>query len=290
MAGALAKTKLSKKERQEKEEHKITKSHPFWGWKVGDIISGARIVSVDDRDGVSYVELTNLDDNRASPPSHLTPGTDVSAIITSVSNPTAHHGLWVQVRPGVSGFVPALELSDDADVLNDVASNFPVGSRISCRVVEGGRSSGGRPRRPKAQIGEDGSQQAVVLDLSVLMASSPPPNLDSDGDGERPDFKPPKARKGDVVVGRINSRIRRLGPPSLMLNLRGGYIGRCCVTEVSDVDEWENLAELGRTSNSGAPGTAGDGKRQQQVVSDSDADHSRENEDGDASDEEQEQE
>lgn len=263
---------------------------------------------------MSYVELTNLDDDRASPSSHLTPGTDVSAIVTSVSNPATHHGLWVrkcprvsltglvpllctdkcdrnsnsEVRPGVSGFVPALELSEDADILNDVASNFPVGSRISCRVMEGGRSSGGRPRRPKAQTDEDGSRQAVVLDLSVLMASSPPPK--SDGDGERPAFKPLKARKGDVVAGRINSRIRRLGPPSVMLSLRGGYIGRCCVTEVSDMDEWENLVELGQTSDSGVPGTGGDGKGQQQVVSDSDADHSRENEDGDASDEEQEQE
>lgn len=110
MAGALAKTKLSKKERQEREGHKITKSHPFWGWKVGDIITGARIVSVDDRDGVSYVELTNLDDDRASPSSHLTPGTDVSAIVTSVSNPAAHHGLWVRKCPRVSltGLVPLL--------------------------------------------------------------------------------------------------------------------------------------------------------------------------------------
>jgi len=283
MAGALAKTKLSKKERQEREEHKITKSHPFWGWKVGDIIPGMRIVSVDDREGVSYVELTNRDDDPASP-SHLVPGTDVSAIVTSVSNSAAHHGLWVQVRPGVSGFVPALELSEDADVLNDVASNFPVGSRISCRVVEGGRSSGGRPRRPKAQADED---VAVVLDLSVLLASSPPPK--ADGDGERPAFKPTKARKGDVVAGRINSRVRQLGPPSLMLSLRGGYIGRCCITEVSDVDEWENLVELGRVADSGVSGTGGDGKRRQQVVSDSDADPSHENEDGDDSDEEQEQ-
>jgi hypothetical protein len=35
-----------------------------------------------------------------------------------------------------------------------------------------------------------------------------------------------------------------------MVELRGGYVGRCCITELDEVDEWENMP-LGRMPESG---------------------------------------
>jgi hypothetical protein len=55
-----------------------------------------------------------------------------------------------------------------------------------------------------------------------------------------------------------------------MLNLRGGLIGRCCITELTDENEWTNMP-FGRVIN--VKTKAQERNKQQQVVSDSDADH-----------------
>ena len=55
----------------------------------------------------------------------------------------------------------------------------------------------------------------------------------------------PKPTRGDIVIGRIARTMRSTLPPSLMLALRGGYVARCCITEIEEVDEWANMP-LGR--------------------------------------------
>jgi len=283
------KTKLSKKEKQSKEEHKIGKSHPFYGWKLGDVIPGARCVAVDNRDGVLYVELANLAGplpRVVSDPAHLPPGSVSSAVVTSVSTtPSSHHGLWVQVCPGISGFVPALELSADADVLNDLQSNYKVGTRITCCVMEGmnhGKKSS-LPSHRHHRLQTDNHDECVkddhpALDLSVLMVPDDANDGRNSHGSKQPIFKPTKPQRGDVVVCRINTKSRMIGPPSLMLNLRGNVAGRCCITELADVDSWDNMP-LG---NSSVKGRGERGQQQRRVVSsDSDA-----HEEDDASDSE----
>ncbi len=268
MANALqTKTKLSKKDKQFKEEHKIGKSHPFYNWKVGDVIEGVRCVSTDTRDGIAYVELANRDESElpaiVTEPSHLPPGSILSAVVTSTSKSSSNHGLWVQVCPGVSGFIPALEVSADPDVLNDLATNYKVGSRITCCVMEK-TGHNKLPVNHNLQKDEHDSTKDdhKALFLSVLLVSR------DESNGTESRFKPTKPQRGDVVVGRINKKSIAQGPPSLMMSLRGGFTGRCCITEVADVSEWTNMP-FGRVADTKPK--IQDNNTNQQVVSDSDA-------------------
>jgi len=276
------KTKLSKKEAQFKDEHKIGKSHPFYEWKVGDVIPGVRCVAVDNRDGVLFVEFCNMTGplpQVVGSTAQLSPGCSLSAIVTSVSTTSSsHHGLWVQVCPGISGFISALELSANADVLNNLQSNYKVGNRITCCVVEGSNHSKMSPlphrQRPHLQTDDHDDvlkEKQQALDLSVLMLNQQ--------SSKQPAFSPSKPQRGDVVVGRINTKAKsRFDSSSLMLILRGNISGRCCITELADVDNWDNMP-LG---NSSARDRGGQGQQQQRVVSsDSDA-----HEDDNASDDE----
>ena len=271
MANSLETTmKLSKKEKQFKEEHKIGKSHPFYNWKVGDIIPGVRCVSTDTRDGIAYVELANRVESGlpavVTEPSHLPPGSILSAIVTSASKSSTNHGLWVQVCPGVSGFIPALEVSEDPDVLNDLAIKYKVGSRITCCVME----QTGHNKLPvshnlQKDDHDSSKDEHKALFLSVLLVPG------EESDKKDLGFKPTKPQRSDIVIGRLNNKKSIMqGPPSLMLSLRGGFIGRCCITELTDENEWTNMP-FGRVLDEKSK--TQERNTQQQVVSDSDADH-----------------
>jgi len=276
-----AKPKLSKQEKKAKDEHKIGKSHPFYSWKAGDVIKGVRCVAVDTRDGVSFVELANRSEKSdlvssspivVSDPSQLPPGSLVHSIVTSVSASSPHFGVWVQVCPGISGFVPALELSSDPDILNDIESNYKVGTRLSCCVMEKSNPEK-TPLRHQLQRDDhdNNTKEHNALELSVLLA-------EEQSNAKQAGFKPTKPQRGDVVVGRINKKMRVLGPPALMLNLRGTFTGRCCITELNDMDDWANMPLGKDPSNDSKSGS----NEVQRVVSDSEADLSNnENDDDD---------
>jgi hypothetical protein len=90
----------------------------------------------------------------------------------------------------------------------------------------------------------------------------------------------PKPIRGDLVVGRIKFSISCHRPPALMLELRRGVIGRCCITELDEVDDWINMP-LGRmkvTSDdqSKEPDEEDDGMEADEI----DADETRYVEDG----------
>ncbi len=287
MADSLTnRTKLSKTEKQLKEELKIGKSHPFYSWKVGDVISGVRCVALDIREETTYVELSNMTATLpcvVTDPAHLPPGSILSTIVTSVStNLSSHHGLWVQVCPGISGFIPALELSTDADVLNDISSHFAVGSRLTCCVIDGVNNTKKPPllyRRHQIQADDhddEPKEEHNAVELSVLLVPG-----DSN---EQSVFKPTKPHRGDIVVGRINNKARMIAPPALMLNLRGNVVGRCCVTELADVVDWENMP-LGKVRSPADDKATSGGKHHHRVVSsDSEPDHPHDEDGDDSSD------
>jgi hypothetical protein len=54
-----------------------------------------------------------------------------------------------------------------------------------------------------------------------------------------------KPQNGDLIIGRINRNLAATSAPALMLDLRGGYVGRCCFTELQECDDWSNYP-LGR--------------------------------------------
>lgn len=236
--------------------------HPIFAhtrWKVGDVIKDVRCVAVDFRDGINYVELSNRKSDCGHPsvlvtdPNHLPSGSIVSAIVTSISSSTARCGIYVQLCPGIAGFVPALEASDNPEVLNNLSSHFIVGSRISVCVVDK-KSTLNVPKihRMQDQHGDH------VIELSILLAGS--------GDA----INPSKPKRGDMIVGCISKKRHMQGPPSLMISLRGGFVGRCCITELADVEEWINMP-LGKTSSFQTKKNPNNQKQHdQRVVSDSD--------------------
>jgi hypothetical protein len=51
---------------------------------------------------------------------------------------------------------------------------------------------------------------------------------------------------GALVIGRVDRTLPSLAPSDLMLDLRHGFIGRCCITELVEADDWTNFP-LGRS-------------------------------------------
>jgi len=142
----------------------------------------------------------------------LKPGMAVSGIITSYA--PRNGGLWIQVSPGVQGLIPGLEVSTDINRLNNMKSFYPVGSRIKAVVT---------------------STKDEKLNLSVL--------LQEEFALHPSDFMTEiiKPKKGDTVIGRIHRSMALIDGPALMFDLRGRFSARCCLTELREVDDWENM-------------------------------------------------
>lgn len=218
----------------------IRRGHPFYKWTKGTLLKNLVCVSSDVRHGVTFLELSNWHSERAEIPlfvkksSELQPGTKVSGIIVGVAK--SRRGIWVQPSPGVNCFVPALELCQDVDILNELHAYYPVGARLDCRVMNKGawmKKQNWSVRVPKLKTDDESKHKnAEVPFLSVLLSQGDSVTID-------------KPTKGQLIVGRINRAMRLYRAPSLMLDLRGGYHGRCCITELEEVDEWENMP-LGR--------------------------------------------
>jgi predicted RNA-binding protein with RPS1 domain len=194
-------------------------SHPFFGWNVGMKLSDLEVVSVERRGKSELVDVLMAstvdkdDDKKSTAPtflksaSSLSKGQPVSGVVASVAKDGS--GVWLLVSPTVSGFLPALEISDDTEILNNLGEKFPRGSRLDCFV------------RAFPTGKQDLQQDRVEL---TMMKS------------ERKAFM-----QGDMVVGRVNKKIAEREAPAIMVDLPGGLRGRCCITEVADTDKWKNL-------------------------------------------------
>ncbi len=210
----------------EQSKEKITKYHPFYSLKVGSIIKNVNCIALSVKDGATHIELTNREENekeKAPPlfvtePSHVRVDTIVKGIITSIAK--HNKGLWVQICPGVSGFVPGLELTSDINMLNNLRKFFKVGGQLTCRVIEDKSNSG---------------QFKHGIRLSLLSVNQEKAGITR--------FKKPT--QGDLIVGRVNRFMKEQRAPALMVELQGGFLGRCDITELEEVDDWENMP-LGR--------------------------------------------
>jgi len=198
----------------------ITKSHPFYGLQNGQELHDLTVVSVQGKGKRMKVFVTDKSIDQEKPKedvplflqkaSELKLGMKVSGVVVAYGKDTG--GLFVQIGPQVKGFVSGLELSRDVNVLNDLQSNVPLGAVIKCCVT-------------KLQF-KNTSKDPFIL-LSVLVCESQ-------------SIKIPKPICGDLVIGRINKSINSVAAPSLMLDLRG-CVGRCCITELDEPDEWDNM-------------------------------------------------
>jgi ribosomal protein S1 len=216
----------------------ITKGHPFYGLKPGQKLSGLSVLSAERRKGLIQVHLTDRDlevDTSMAPifaknRSQLKPGTITSVIVTGVA--PKNKGLYVEASPFVKGFVPGLELSKDLKVLNRIGDHVSVGSRIRCCVMDQNQWHNNRAKNTNnnKKIGQTDKSKLI---FSVLACKG--------------DVNVSKPTRGDVIVGRIQRGLPQSLSPSLMLSLRGGYVGRCCITELDENDEWENMPVGRRT-------------------------------------------
>jgi len=219
-------------------DSKIKKHHPFYKWKTGTIVRKLYCVAIEVRENISYLELSTVNPkamfNRETPlpsfiesESKLTVGQPVCGIVTAIL--PRNFGVKVQISPGIVCFIPGFELEDvDADKLNNIVRYFPIGSRISCSVIKVAATSepSESDEKPKTKL-----QELVQLSVVRFLRK----------------VTPSKPVCGDLVIGRINTSVASSRPPSLMLDLPGGYVGRCCITELNEVDEWENMP-LGRNA------------------------------------------
>lgn len=226
------------------QHHHITTVHPFHPWSVGMKLKHLTVIKSATKDGVSYLELSNCspaDKKKGSDKlplqiesnAQIPPGSKVSGIIKQIA--PFNGGLWLQLSPDVAGFIPGLELSEDLAVLNNLAKYFPLGARLKdCLVINKLQWLNTKSKaRHSSHILEHDKDTKVAF-LSLLRCNS------GDAAGNK-NHKLAKPLRGDLVVGRIQRSIQPIHPPALMMELRGGFLGQCCITELEEVDEWVNM-------------------------------------------------
>lgn len=187
----------------------ISSCHPFWGISKGEEVGNFKVTRVTS----GAMELASAAYATTGQVSFAV-GDKVSGIVVDTNK---HNGLVLRISPSCVGFVPWLELSDDPIVLHNATAHFPIGSRLQCVINKTPKQQGHRSKL------RDG------LQFSVLRAKD-------EQDGRR------NPSPGDLVVGIIDrSSSHMIQPPELILKLRGGKIGRCCITELEEMDEWMNF-------------------------------------------------
>lgn len=192
--------------------------HPFYKWTAGVELPPLKVIAIqrNRRRTLVDVQLTSPADvnkNAKNMPEYLEglgslkKGQKVSGIVGSTGS--HNHGIWVLLGPNLSGFLPALEISDvEGTEIPHVSDRFPKGTRVTCYVSRVQKAGAGEPDR---------------VNLTLMNA----------------EFSTPAV--GDTILGMVTSSVPARDKPALMVELRGGMTGRCCITELCDHEEWTNL-------------------------------------------------
>lgn len=114
-------------------------------------------------------------------------------------------GLTVRLSHRVIGYLSALELSTDLEVLKNFREQFPVGKRVTCHILN---------------VDEDKNH----VDLSLIRSAVAGGAL----------------KAGTVVNGLISTKVSAVKPPSLMVRLAAHSYGRVCITELLPAAQWKN--------------------------------------------------
>jgi len=224
----------------------ISKSHPFYGMKTGQELKDLTVVSVQRRKDHTEIFVSDKNGAPTSSPSEVNNapcfiqnasqvrvGMKMTGVVVGYSS--ENKGVVLQVGPSVKGFVPGFELSRDLNVLNDLESNVPIGAVLECIVLDSkewykNRSTcpfGPSHQKKLKALSRKVSNESQLF-LSVLGCESKSAEL-------------PKPSNGELVIGRINKALPPFDAPSLMLELRAGFVARCCITELDEPDEWQNM-------------------------------------------------
>jgi hypothetical protein len=189
--------------------------HFFRHWNAGMKLPPLKVVSTKKvgqfiRVDVKLTALTSANKETDVIPESLTlqklsKGQKVTGIVGDPGD-DENKGIWVMLGPNLSGFLYSHELSEKEEDLNRLWELYPKGTRVTCVVAD---ILHGRHRRVHLSLCNGNDRTPVV---------------------------------GDVVMGRINHKHHGLAKDSVALyvDIKGGFTGRCCITELFDQDEWTN--------------------------------------------------
>jgi len=207
---------------------KITKGHPFYGLNASQVLSQLTVVFAKRRRGKFQVYLTDRDVDEATPTvvseeSELVPGASTPVVVTGVA--PNNKGLYVEVSPFVKGFIPGLEVTKDLKILNSLSSHISIGSKIQCTVMD--QKQWNENRANNSNQNKKTAATSKLLLFSIL--------------AEDDDSEVSKPTRGDLIVGRVQRSLKQAQSPALMVALRSGFVGRCCITELDENDDWSNM-------------------------------------------------
>jgi predicted RNA-binding protein with RPS1 domain len=204
----------------------VSNKHPFVGLVAGSKLKNLRVVHVAKTGKTWTVDVTNfktdaeieeLKINFTTKPEF---GDQVSGIVSKVSP----SGLCISINPSINGFIPLLEVSEDISVLENLNEHFSLGSRVTGSVFD------------SSLCNEIRSKYAHFVSKKIKRHNDIKLSMISDGK-----LKISKPSPGDLVIGCVSTTLNVSSPPAVMLELRNGYVGRCCATELQDVDSWTSM-------------------------------------------------
>jgi len=182
-------------------------SHPLSKWGPGLQVSGLQVLSVNPTGKFAVVDLCPPSEAQHAQSASFEKGEKVNGFVSTISKDGS--GLWVEVSPSLSGFVSAVDASENQSVIEDLKSHFSPGQTISGYVL--GRRKRGNGRNDYLTMTLLGAEHQAAFSV------------------------------GAVVLGRVNRKKNAPHPPSLVLDLPGKLSGRCCITELADSQEWTNF-------------------------------------------------
>ena len=221
-AKSKSKSKSKSKAKENANVTTITPTHPFYNVKIGQILHNVHVAGKEVTDDVTYFDLatTTYKDNQPAPMEHddLKLGDTMTGVVSSIVD---NAGVWLQLAPGMKGFVPGLELSEDVGVLNDLKRSFEIGERMGVVVTRAGNGK---------------------IDLSKLLFEKNSKKIGQVGDKlSEKDLRERRPEANQSVVCSVNRKLTELNSPALMVEMRAGFFGRCCITELAEESDWENL-------------------------------------------------
>jgi len=210
------------KKRVDSDDMEIPSSHPFYKIKVGDIIENVSVATTEkveggDKGPVLYADLTTMEAGDCVPTDAegLKIGDKYSGVVYKV---VPGKGVMLLIAPGVKGFMSGVEMSTDATDLNNLNKAVKIGERYDVVVTKVRKSE------------QEGKMASIELS-----------HLRNKSSGKK---VAPTA--GSVVTARINRKFNSFGnSPAVMMDLMGGFVGQCDITELEDEENWANMP-LGR--------------------------------------------
>ncbi|KAI0526659.1 hypothetical protein F5B22DRAFT_641799 [Xylaria bambusicola] len=225
---------------------------PLSKFRVNTVI-GVRILGVHDARNHRYLPISHRSTHSvlelSTKPSGLKESTTPELSLKALELGSMHIGfvnnvqsnsLWVNLSPNVRGRISMLEISDDVSLLDDLSTNFPIGSALRVRVIavnptDGRLDLSARSSGASTHLGWDSIKQNMVLPGRITkinerqiivqlndLVSAPAHLIDLSDDYDKASTmsysKNSVVRVSVVDIDKSNKRLRLSLRPSRVLN------------------------------------------------------------------------